>query len=177
MDEQVKVELKSAIHIHQAMAEYRDMQYLNMVQQINTKAKAILTDDMGSQFVQNCGRDLAGEVVRNFFDTSNYNITVDQLAVRILKFSYEDEYDPLAENGGVGEIRKSVYNYNELQSAELDRIVADLDSCQTQLFTEDRSTDRLDAKGKKAYRESKRDENGDLYDELTGNKGTQTTIH
>lgn len=176
MDEQARVELKSALHVHQAMSEYRDMQYLNMVQQINTRSAAVLKDDMGSQFVQNCGRDLASEVVRNFFDTSSYNITVDQLATRILKFSYENEYDPLSENGGVGEIQKSVYNYNELKSAELDRISAELDSCQVQLFTENRATDRLDAKGKKAYRESKRDENGDLYDELTGNKGTQTTI-
>lgn len=171
------VNLKDAISVHQALLERRNAAYTNLVQQINTRSAAVIKDDMGSQFLQNCGRDLAGEVVRNFFDTSDYNITVDQLAMRILKFSYEDEYDPLSENGGVGEVRKSVYNYNELQSAELDRIAADLDSCQAQLFTEDRSTDRLDAKGKKAYRESKRDENGDLYDELTGNKGTQTTIY
>lgn len=174
MDEQVKVELKSAIHIHQAMAEYRDMQYLNMVQQINTKAKAILTDDMGSQFVQNCGRDLAGEVVRNFFDTSNYNITVDQLAVRILKFSYEDEYDPLAENGGVGEIRKSVYNYNELQSAELDRIAADLDASQEKLFKkvdEKYEDNSLMRKGKERYATSRTTEDGTIIDEYTGQKG------
>ena len=170
------VQLKEAIHIHAAMSEYRDRTYLNMINQINTRTKAILTDDMGSQFVQNCGRDLAGEVVRNFFDTSSYNITVDQLATRILKFSYEDEYDPLAQNGGVGELKKSVYNYNELGSKELDKIATDIDACQSQLFTEDRATDRLDARGKKEYRESQRDENGDLYDDLTGRRGTQTTI-
>lgn len=168
--------LKEAIHIHSAMSEYRDRIYLNMINQINTRTKAILTDDMGSKFVQNCVRDLAGEIIRNFFDTSSYNITVDQLATRILKFEYEDEYDPIAENGGVGDLNKSVYNYNELSSAELDKISSDIDASQTQLFTEDRSTDRLDAKGKKDYRESQRDENGDLYDDLTGRKGTQTTI-
>jgi hypothetical protein len=79
------------------------------------------------------------------------------LATRILKFEYEDEYDPIAENGGVGDLNKSVYNYNELTSAELDKISSDIDASQTQLFTEDRSTDRLDAKGKKDYRESQRD--------------------
>lgn len=170
------VDLRDAIAMHQALLEHRNAAYINLVQQINTKSSAIIKDDLGSQFLQSCGRDLAGEIVRNYFDTSSYNITVDQLAMRILKFSYEEEYDPLSENGGVGEIQKSVYNYGELQSAELDRIVADLDSCQEQLFTEDRSTDRLDAKGKKAYRESQRDENGDLYDELTERKGTQSTI-
>lgn len=171
------VELKKAIHIHSEMAEYRDRLYLNMINQINTRTKAVLTDDMGSQFIQNCGRDLAGEVVRNFFDTSSYNITVDQLATRILRFSYEDEYDPLAQNGGVGEIKKSVYNYNELGSQELDKIATDIDASQAQLFTEDRATDKLDARGKREYRESQRDENGDLYDGITGRKGTQTTIH
>lgn len=176
MNENAKVELKSALHIHQAMTEYRDSQYLNMVQQINTKAKAALTDDMGSQFVANCGRDLAGEVVRNFFDTSDYCLTVDQLAMRILKFSYENEYDPLAENGGNEQVRKSVYNYNELTSSTLDEILQDMDHSQAQLFSEDRATDKLDREGKKAYRESRRDQNGDLYDELTGRKGTQTTI-
>lgn len=170
------IELKSALHIHQAMTEYRDMQYINLMQQINTRTKAILTDDMGSQFLQNCGRDLAGEVVRNFFDTSDYNITVDQLANRILKFTYEEEYDPLAENGGIGEVSKSVYNYNEISSAELERITQDLDNNQTALFPEDRNSDSLDLKGKKEYRASKRDENGDLYDELTGKKGEQTTV-
>ena len=176
MDEQTRVELKSAIHIRQAMTEYRDVQYLNMVRQINTRAQAVLTDDMGTQFVSNCGRDLAGEVVRNCFDTSDYNITVDQLATRILKFTYEDEYDPLANNGGGEVIRKSVYNYTDLSSSTLDKIAADMERSQTHLFPEDRATDKLDREGKRSYREQQRDANGDLWDELTGRKGTQTTI-
>ena len=36
-----------------------------------------------------------------------------------LRFSYEDEYDPLASNGDGENIRKSVYNYNELRSSRV----------------------------------------------------------
>lgn len=177
MNEDKHVELKRAMDVHREMVKYRDAQYINLIQQINTKTKAILTDDMGSQFIQNCGHDLAGEIIRNFFDTSDYYITVDQLATRILKFRYEDEYDPLAENGGVGAVRKSVYNYNELISRRLDGITENMDHCQAQLFEEDRAKDSLDMQGKKAYRESQRNENGDIYDELTGKRGSQTVVH
>ncbi len=173
MEKNQITELKAAIKIHQSMMEYRDSRYMNMIQQINTKTKEILTDDMGSQFLQNCGRDIAGEVVRNFFDTSAYNITVDQLAMRILKFKYDDDYDPLAENGGVGEVRKSVLNYNELQSAELETIANDLAEHQKKLFPEERSY--KDTKAQKQYRESMRDENRNLVDELTGKEETHRT--
>lgn len=169
------VELKNAVKVRTAMEEYQDKVYLNIMRQINTECQSILSDDMGSEFVRNCGRDIAGEVVRNCFDTSAYNITVDQLAKRLLEFSYEKEYDPLANNGGVGDIQKSVYNYNELRSADLDKIAEVMDKSQTKLFTEDRSQDKLDKKGKEAYRQSKTDENGDIYDELTGEKGTKST--
>ena len=168
------VNLKDAVSVHQALLEHRNAAYINLVQQINTRSAAIIKDDLGSQFLQNCGRDLAGEVVRNFFDTSDYNITVDQLAMRILKFSYENEYDPLSENVGVGEVRKSVYNYNELQSAELDRISADLDASQEKLFKkvdgkyEDSS---LMQKGKEQYAESKTKEDGTITDEYTDQEG------
>ena len=128
------VNLMDAVSMHQSLLEKRNVAYINLIQQINSRASAVIKDDMGSQFVQNCGRDIAGEVVRTYFDMSNYNITVDQLAMRILKFSYEDEYDPLAENGGIGEIQKSVYAYNDIQSSDLDRIMDELDASQEKLF-------------------------------------------
>lgn len=182
------VQLKEAIRIHASMSEYRDRMYLNMINQINTRTKAILTDDMGSQFVKNCGRDIAGEVVRNFFDTSDYNITVDQLAMRILKFTYEDEYDPLADNGSSDMVRKNVYNYNELHSAELDRISADLDASQEKLFYkediwnsskqkyEKKYVDRQTIQsGKDAYFESVKNSDGSVTDDYTGKKGEYST--
>ncbi len=171
------VDLGEVIRIHQAMLQYRDFAYINLIQQINTKTSSIIKDDLGSQFIHNCGRDLAGEVVRNFFNTSDYNITVDQLSRRILSFNYEDEYDPISELGSKETIQKSVFEHREITSTTLVEIACDLDKNQSMLFTENRKSDRLDMKGKKAYRESQRDENGDLFDELTGKKGTQTTVH
>lgn len=165
--------LKEAVLIRRAMTEYRDTAYMNLIRQINTKASDILKDDLGSQFVKNCSRDIAGEVVRNYFDTSDYHITVDQLATRILKFTYEDEYDPLRSNE---DLQKRVYNYNDINSSTLEQITKDLDANQSKLFPEDRKSDYLDQKGKKDYRASRVDENGDLYDELTGQKGEKSTI-
>ena len=188
------VNLQDAVSVHQALLEHRNAAYINLVQQINTRSAAVIKDDMGSQFLQNCGRDLAGEVVRNFFDTSDYNITVDQLAMRILKFSYEDEYDPLAENGGVGEVRKSVYNYTDhnqggiggfkFKSETLDAISDNLDASQEKLFHkeevwnsskqkfEKKYVDRsLMQKGKEQYAASKTKEDGTITDEYTDQEG------
>ena len=97
--------LIQAVHERNKLSVYRDKKYEDLIIQLNTRASQIIKDDLGSQFVQNCGRDLAGEVVRTFFDSSDYYITVDQLATRILKFTYEDEYDPLKENGSAENIR------------------------------------------------------------------------
>lgn len=170
-----KVELKKVIQMRHVLVEYQDTLYLKFMRQLNTEKEKILKGNLGNELVQNIGRDIAGEVVRSFFDTSNYNITVDQLARRILHFSYEEEFDPLAANGGVGEITKTVYNYNDMNSSELDQISEIMEKSQEKLFTEDRRQDKLDIKGKKAYRESRTDVNGDIYDELTGEKGQKTT--
>lgn len=133
-----KYELKTAIKTRVMMEKYQDDVYLKIMKQLNSNYVAIMQEDLGTQFVTNCGRDLAGEVVRNCFNTADYNITVDQLAKRILEFSYENEYDPLSQNAGNDQITKNVLNYNELSSPELDQISAKMDANQTQLFTGDR---------------------------------------
>lgn len=172
----ISMEFKEAVHVRRTMDEYRNQAYINMIQQINSRAKEELTDDMGSQFIQHCGRDLAGELVRNCFDTSNYNITVDQLARRILSFNYETDFDPLAENGGAGSPIKAVLNYNDnpKTSAELQEIENVFNGIenQTKLFNEDRSESNTDTKREEAYRNSRvqnihTDENGQLTGELT----------
>jgi len=168
------VELKNAIKIRTAMIEYQDTVYLNLIRQLNTNCQEILNKDLGSEFVRNCGRDLAGEVVRNCLDTSDFHITVDQLAKRILEFSYDNEYDPLKNNGVGGDVNKLVYNYNELNSSQLDDIANVMASSQQKLFDEDRKHDPRDQKGKSEYRNLKKDENGDVYDELTGKKEDKT---
>lgn len=177
--------LKEVVLIRQALAEYRDREYLNLIRRLKEKTDVILVDDLGTQFVHNCGRDLAGEVVRNFFDTSDYCITVDQMAMRILNFKYEDEYDPLGDNT---EIQKSVYNYNDVASSTLDKITSDLDSSQKKLFekesvwneskqkNEQKYKDRaLMEKGKKDYVESVRNADGSITDEYTGKEGEYST--
>lgn len=177
MVEDSNVTLKNAMQIHRAMTEYRDNRYINLIQQINTKTKEIITDDMGSQFIRNCGRDIASEVIHNYFDTSNYNITVDQLAKRILEFSYENDYDPLAQNGGEENIKKSVYNYNEIFSSELKKISKDMDESQEKLFSKkdgEKSYENqtfIDNK-KNEYRQKQREQysDGKNRDDYTGKK-------
>ena len=68
------IELSKAIKIRTAMEEYQDTLYLSMIRNINSECQDILSDDLGSEFVKNCGRDLAGEVVRNCFNTSEFNL-------------------------------------------------------------------------------------------------------
>ena len=171
-----KVELKRIFELEREMELKRQAMYLNLIQQINTKTAEILKDDMGTQFIQNCGRDIAGGLIQNYFNTAEYNITIDQLAERILKFNYENDFDPLGNSNDITLIKKSIQSQNEFSSRELDRISDNIEKSQRKLFSEDRSKDRLDAQGKKNYRESMKDANGNLYDELTGQKGTSTTI-
>ena len=167
--------LEQAITTRKAMETYQDKVYLNLIRQINENSQVTLKDNLGSEFVFNCGRDIASELVRNCFQTSDFHITVDQLALRILKFSYDTEYDPLAENGGVGEISKAVYNYNELNSDNLERIAKQVEASQAKLFDINRDDDKVDQKARNEYKEAQRASDGNLYDSLTGQKESKRT--
>lgn len=150
--------------------------YISLIQQANEDCKEIMKDDLGSQFVHSCARDLAGEVVRQFFDTSDFYITVDQLADRMIHFSYDNDVDPLSKD-----VKKNVYNYSEKNSSTLKNIISDIDSHQQKLFEKNKdpetgkNTDYKDKKiieyGKRRYRESQTDADGKIHDELTGNEG------
>lgn len=167
-------ELVKAMKIRTAMEEYQESVYLNLIRQLNDDYEQLTSENWGAEFVKNCGFDLAGEIVRNFFNTSDYYISVDQLVKRIFTFSYDDEYNPLAENGSDETIKKNVFSNNEIRSARLDDISRVMAESQEKLFTEDRSKDKLDRE-KKAWKDLQRDENGNLYDDLTGEKGESTT--
>lgn len=157
--------------------------YLTAVNQINSEMQNLLSNDMGSQFVQSCGRDLAGELIRTYFDASDYNITVDQLAERIIKFSYDDEYDPLAKNT---DVQKLVYNYNDSNSSTMKSIINDLEKSKVKLFEKQTVTqesgktksDYIDksmiTEGKQAYRNS-RNNDGTMKDDYTGNAEEKKT--
>ena len=170
--------ISDALRIRRQMSDYRDSIYIGLIRQLNSQCIDILKDNLGNEFVINCSRDIAGEVVRNCFQTSDYYITVDQLATRILSFNYENDYDPLADSTSHEQIRKNVLNYNELKSSRLDQITSTIDNAtkNSALFNNDRVNDKLDIRGKKDYRKSQEDANGDVYDELTGKKGTKSKI-
>lgn len=159
---------EDAIKVRNVLANYQDTLYLNMIKRIQENQEAISSDDFCKRFLIGCGRDIAGEIVRQCFDTSDYYITVDQMAERILHFKYDNEYDPLAECGGAECIKKSVYNTSEIKSERLDSISNDLKMAQKKLFTEDRKSDRLDSKGKREFRKEKTQNDGHVYDDLTG---------
>jgi hypothetical protein len=176
--------LKEAIKVRQSMVAYQDQVYMSLVQQTNTKCKEILQDDLGNQFVQNCGRDIAGEVVRSYFDTSDYYITVDQMAKRIFEFDYKNEYDPIS---NVDDAKKSIYNYNDYNSSTLSSIIDDIDNHQKELFEkEDYKTG--EGKGKSRYKDynminrskndyaaGHKDSDGNVVDEYTGKDGEYVT--
>lgn len=194
-------DLSNAVQAQKLMSVYRESEYIKTMQEINRKSSAILNDDLGYQFIANCGRDIAGELVRNFFDTSDYNITVDQLARRMLTFNYGNEFDPLGKNL---QLQKKVYNYSDNEmplkdilsektgfnfpQTTLDEITADNDSAQKKLFekeevinksnqhTEKKYKERTMIKnGKDSYVESRKDANGNVVDEYTGKQGEYIT--
>lgn len=162
------VDLKNAINMRNALEKYQDDMYMNLINKLNTQSNEILRGDLGSQFVSSCGRDLAGEIVRNFFNAADFHITVDQMATRILKFNYEDEYDPLKDNA---QVHKNVYNYNEIVSSRLDEIAKDMEQNQAKLFDLARDDDNSDPKARREYRESQKRDGDTIYDQVTGKEG------
>ncbi|WP_423188950.1 hypothetical protein ACO1PF_10200 [Alkalibacterium sp. f15] len=176
--------LEEAVKVRQNMMKYQGHVYLNLVQQVNTKCKDILQDDLGNQFVQNCGRDVAGEVVRSYFDTSDYYITVDQMVKRLFEFDYHNEYDPLSTNE---DIRKSVYNYTDHNSSTLSNIIEEIDSNQVKLFEKTTYQDsngkektryedhEMIKKSKDEYAGVQTDNQGNIIDEYTDKVGEYIT--
>ena len=159
--------LEEVVNLRDKFFEEQEKLYLAMVNQINSQMKELLKKDLGNEFMTNCARDFAGEIVRNYLpvNTGEMYITTDQMFDRIINFRYDNDIDPLSSND---EIRKMLYN-NE-NSEIFNQIAEESQKAQRQLFTEDRSQDKLDREGKLRYRENKKDENGLLTDELTGEK-------
>ena len=106
-------------------------------------------------------------------DLSDYYITVDQLYDRFTNFTYDNDVDILTNNS---QFQKDVYNFSDkLDSKTLNQIRTTCDSSMKKLFEENRQNDKLDKKAKKDYREKRKNESGDLFDDLTGQKGNKTT--
>ncbi len=169
-----RLKLDELIQARHALAIKEQQLFLRTIEKINVSMNGLIKNDFGTTLVRNTSRDLAGEIVRRYFDFGDYYITVDQLYDRFINFSYDSDIDILMTDQG---IRKSIYNYSDsLNSSTLRGIVSSCDNAQKQLFAENRAQDRLDIKGKKAYRKLRTTDDGKLYDELTGHEGSTKTI-
>ena len=141
--------------------------YLASVERLNMRTRELLKNDFGYTLLVNSGRDIAGEIVRRYFDMGDCYITVDQMFDRILHFSYDNDNDMISSNE---QIRKSFYNMEDSpqHSKDIRKIANIVADAQKKLFTEDRAKDTLDRQGKKDYRKKQLLENGKIADELTG---------
>ena len=171
--------LEEVINLRDKFFEEQEKLYLAMVNQINSQMKELLKKDLGNEFMTNCARDFAGEIVRNYLpvNTGEMYITADQMFDRIINFRYDNDIDPLSSNE---EIRKMLYN-NE-NSEIFNQIAEESQKAQEKLFTIDRKKDSITKNAQEAYRDKKKKTNkeGDIitnkkgyiiYDELTGKKG------
>ena len=72
--------------------ETLDETYFNMIENINNNIKNLenMEKVLQDSFLEACALDFAGEIVKNYFDASDYNITIDQLCSRILNFRYDN---------------------------------------------------------------------------------------
>ena len=157
--------------------------YVEAVANINMRYRQLLTNDFGSTLANNCVRDMAGELVRNFFDTRNFYVTADQLAYRILHFSYEDSANPMVGDEGT---RKAVYNMTDAPafSSFLKEVNQQNREAQKVLFEKERVTsksgnERLQYKdhdlmtsAKESYRASR----PEGTDELSGAKSDRLEV-
>ncbi|SDD50036.1 hypothetical protein SAMN05428987_5005 [Paenibacillus sp. CF095] len=162
--------IRQVVHSRAILLEQEQRLYESAITNINLEMKKLLNNDFGSQLIRNSGRDLAGELVRNFFDTSDYHITVDQMMRRILEFNYDDEYDPLAAGQ---DVQKLVFNYNDPDNAgTMKTIMNDLENSKQKLFEKSENAhprykdSGMIQKGKKQYRERRHTE-GSMQDDYT----------
>ncbi len=149
--------------------------YITFARKINMEMKQMIKKDFGETLAKNCIHDIAGEVVRRYFDLSDYYITADQFINRCLHFSYDNDVDFFGTNE---EIRKTVYNMTDSPefSSSLKNISDTVKkSSQNKLFEEDRKKDGSE-KAQKKYRNSKITSDGKIYDELTGKESTVSKI-
>lgn len=149
--------LTDLIATRNEMLEKEKEIYLATAENLNLRVKNLLNYNLGSIFVENIARDIASETVRNFFNLGDYYVTVDQFYYRIKNFRYDNDIDNLDIN-----IKKEIYNRLDINAQN--EIKSNL--VRIELFNGDRDTSSVQRK----YRQTKTNENGEIYDELTGRK-------
>lgn len=156
------INLTDLIATRNEMLEKEKEIYLATAENLNLRIKELLNYNLGSEFVINIAKDVASEVVRNYFNLGDYYITPDQFYYRIKNFRYEKDIDIFEEDNN---IKKEIFNRLDINA--LQEIENDDRSARENLFEGPRDTDKYQRK----YRKLRTDENGDIFDELTGKKG------
>lgn len=159
--------------------------YITAATNINMRNRELLKNDFGSTLAKNCAWEASEAIisyighrliavkklpennkfVNDLVYTSDYYVSVQQIYDRIMNFSYDDA-DTLGFDDKA--IRKMLYETKNGKEV-LEDIAKSAEKRQTQLFTDDRSTDSLDRE-KKKYRE-RLEKTGPLTDDITGAPG------
>ena len=110
--------LKNLFDERKKLSKELDKTYIDMVENINNRVKELddLEKVLQEDFLKACAMDVAGETVRTFFDTGDYNITADQLYNRIVNFSYDDKNDPLSNT--IEANKKNIYNLGNSKESQ-----------------------------------------------------------
>lgn len=111
--------LKTIFDERKRLSRKLDETYINIIENINKRTKELedMQKVLQNDFLKTCAMDISGETIRTFFDTGDYNITVDQLYNRIINFTYEDKINPLSNTLEMN--RKNIYNLaNSKESQE-----------------------------------------------------------
>ncbi|WP_053372642.1 hypothetical protein [Paenibacillus sp. FJAT-27812] len=178
------VELREIVRQRAQLAEMEKTLYINSVNQLNTKMKELMSPDhFGAELVKSCSRDLSGEVIRNYFDLSDLYMTADQLALRMVNFQYDNEYDPLGQNKAY---ISEVNNYNDYEglSSSLRAIDARNSESTVKMFQGERSGNEpfYDSEGNRyssrtAFKNDQLNNGGDtVRDDLTGREVQKDSI-
>ena len=110
--------LKNLFDERKKLSKELDKTYIDMIENINNRVKELddLEKVLQEDFLKACAMDVAGETVRTFFDTGDYNITADQLYNRIVNFSYDDKNDPLSNT--IEANKKNIYNLGNSKESQ-----------------------------------------------------------
>lgn len=161
------VNLTDLIATRNEMLEKEKEIYLATAENLNLRIKELLNYNLGSEFVRNIAIDVANEVVRNYFNLGDYYISPDQFYYRIKNFRYDKDIDIFEEDNN---IKKELFNRLDVNA--LQEIANEDNAARKALFEGSRDTGNY----QKKYRKLRTDENGNIYDELTGEKSDNLEV-
>lgn len=123
---------KDLIDERKKLQQYHDQIYKKMIIDINMQVLNEIKniDNFQVEFIKACAIDVSGEVVRNYFDMSDYNLTVDQLYKRIVTFQYDNDYDPLNK---IIDAKKDMYNLKNSRET-MENITNNLEESKIKIF-------------------------------------------